>query len=208
MSGKPDFGVYGILTNPIVGYERLAAVMVENGVRYIQLRMKEQTKDLVKKTAERLRRIITAPSLFIINDDPTIAREVGADGVHLGQDDLSFGEARALLGDGAVIGLSTHTPDQTRAACAEGPDYIGVGPVYATPTKNIPDPVIGLDGMREMITVATCPAVAIGGIDLENLPLVLESGARNVCAVRCVNQAAEPDAVLKAMMRTLAGFSR
>ena len=202
-----DFGVYGILTDPLVGYETLARIMVDNGVRYIQLRMKEREAAEVRRTAERLRRVITGDSLFIV-DDAFIARDAGADGVHLGQEDMTCEAARRVLGDEAIIGLSTHNPDQTRAACAKGPDYIGVGPVYATPTKKMPDPVIGLSGMKAMITGATCPAVAIGGIDLSNLAAVLEHGARNICAVRCVNRAQDPGAVIKEMVRMIAVFGR
>jgi len=208
MNGVGDFGVYGILTDPLVGYETLAGIMVDNGVRYIQLRMKEREAAEVRRTAERLRPIISGGSLFIVNDDPVMARDVGADGVHLGQDDVSYASARRVLDKEAIIGLSTHTPEQTRAACAVGPDYIGVGPVYPTPTKKIPDPVIGLEGMKEMIAGATCPAVAIGGIDLSNLPAVLEHGARNICAVRCVNRAEDPDAVIREMVRMLEAFLR
>jgi thiamine-phosphate pyrophosphorylase len=182
--------------------------MVDNGVRYLQLRMKERGDPVVRDMAGRLRRIIKGDALLIVNDDPVIARDAGADGAHLGQDDLSFEEAREILGDEAVIGLSTHNIHQTKAACAKGPDYIGVGPVYATPTKKIPDPVIGLSGMKEMIAHAACPAVAIGGIDLTNLRAVLENGARNICAVRCVNRAEDPDAVLKEMIRIMEAFEK
>jgi thiamine-phosphate pyrophosphorylase len=200
MNGHANFGLYGILTDPVVGYETLAAVMVEHRVRYIQLRMKDRDEREVRDTAEKLRRIIRSDSLFIVNDNPEIARDTGADGVHLGQDDMSFEAAREILRDDAVIGLSTHNLSQTRIACAKGPNYIGVGPVFATPTKKVPDPVIGLDGMREMIKAATCPAVAIGGIDLENVRTVLANGANNVCAVRCINMARDPGSVLKKML--------
>lgn len=207
METSQDFGLYGILTHPKVGYERLAASLVDHGVRYIQLRMKDVDDETVTSVAERLRGIITGNSRFIVNDNPRIAKAVGADGVHLGQDDMTIEAARAMLGDDAVIGLSTHNPDQTVDACRKGPDYIGVGPVYATPTKRIPDPVIGLDGMKTMIGHATCPAVAIGGIDLDNLPDVLAAGARNVCAVRCINQSDHPDRVINEMIRQIESFS-
>ncbi len=200
MEHSPDFGFYGILTDPDMGYEPLARLMVQRGVRYIQLRMKGVPRGEVRQMAQRLRPIITSPSLFIVNDDPHIAAEVGADGVHLGQDDMPLAEARAIVGPGAVIGLSTHNPDQVRAACALEPDYIGMGPVYATPTKAIPDPVLGLDGLAEMLALATVPAVAIGGIDLDNAPDVLEAGARNLCAVRCITRAEDAGASLDAMI--------
>ena len=198
-----DPGFYGILTDPVVGYRRLASVMVECGVEVIQLRMKEVAAADVVETARALRKIIPPGVLFVVNDHPEIAREVGADGVHLGQDDMPFDAARAILGPDAVIGLSTHNPEQTRAACALGPSYIGVGPVFATPTKKNPDPVIGLDGMRQMLELATVPAIVLGGIDHDNVAQVLDAGARNICAVRCINRSGDPTAELGRMQRAI-----
>jgi thiamine-phosphate pyrophosphorylase len=200
-----DIGFYGILTKPVLGYERLAEIMVEHGVKIIQLRMKDQPRREVEAVAHRLRGIIPPGHIFIVNDDPEIAREVGADGVHIGQDDMEYSAARRIVGADAIIGLSTHNPVQTRAACALAPDYIGVGPVFATPTKEIPDPVIGLDGMAEMLALATVPAVAIGGIELENAADVVAAGARFLCAVRAINQAADPGAVLERFHAIIAG---
>ncbi len=187
-------GFYGILTNPVVGYERLAEVMVERGVRIIQLRMKDASPTEILSMARKIRRIVPRGTTFIVNDDPEIARDVGACGVHLGQDDMPYGEARKIVGSDAVIGLSTHNPAQTAAACALKPDYIGVGPVHSTPTKKNPDPVIGLGAMKEMLSIATVPAVVLGGIDHDNLAKVLGAGAQNVCAVRCINDSKDPGA--------------
>jgi thiamine-phosphate pyrophosphorylase len=203
MKFPKEFGFYGILTDPVVGYERLAAIMVERRVRFIQLRIKNRPADEILDIATSLRSIIPATSLFIINDHPDIAKEVGADGVHLGQDDVSLGKAREILGPNAIIGLSTHNPDQTRAACALSPDYIGVGPVFPTPTKAVPDPCIGLDGLEKMLRLATVPAVAIGGIDHSNVFSVLEAGAKNLCAVRCINRSTEPAQDLDRMIRAI-----
>ncbi len=187
-----EFGLYGILTNPVVGYERLAEAMVAHKIRFIQLRMKDAPREEVLKTARNVRDIVTGESLLIVNDDPEIAAEVGADGVHLGQDDMPFEEARRIVGEDAIIGLSTHNPDQTTSACVLKPDYIGVGPVYATPTKKIPDPPLGIDGMKEMLRLATVPAVVLGSIDETNASGVLAGGARNICCVRYINQSEEP----------------
>ena len=187
-----------------MGYRELARVMVAHRVPLIQLRLKERPREELRALAAELRPLVTPPSRFIVNDDPEIAREVGADGVHLGQEDMPYPEARRILGEGALIGLSTHNPEQTRRACALGPDYIGIGPVFATPTKRIPDPVLGLERMAEMLALATVPAVCIGGIDLVNLPRVLAAGARNVCAVRPVTRAPYPGKVLAEFMRLTA----
>jgi len=187
---------YGILSEPLLGHERLAEAMVEKGIPFIQLRMKNAPPTALLAVARSLRRIIPAEIRFIVDDDPRVARDSGADGVHLGQQDMPLAQARGLLGPEALIGLSTHDPAQTRAACALAPDYIGVGPVFATPTKEKPDPVIGLDGMAAMLSLATVPAVVLGGIDLSNAGAVLRAGARNLSAVRCVNRAPDPGAVL------------
>ncbi|MBW2703064.1 MAG: thiamine phosphate synthase [Deltaproteobacteria bacterium] len=203
MSLSDAFGFYGILTEPRVGHERLAAIMVEQGVAFVQLRMKNASYEEVLDMARRLRPIIRGDSRFIINDDPRLAVEVGADGLHLGQDDMPYLEARSLLGPDVIIGLSTHSPAQTRAACALDPDYIGVGPVYATPTKRIADPVIGLQGLKEMLAESTVPTVAIGGIDHVRAPEVLAAGANNLCAVRCINQAEDPARALERILQLI-----
>ena len=203
MTGIGDMGFYGVLTNPLVGYEELARVMVSRGLKIIQLRMKGASEEEVVSTARRLREIIPDGVTFIVNDHPEIAARVGADGVHLGQDDMPFDEARRIVGPDAVIGLSTHNPRQTVDACAVGPDYIGVGPVWATPTKKNPDPAIGIDGMRAMLDLATVPAVVLGGIDHSNVAEVIAGGARNVCAVRCINASKDPGAELDRMIAAL-----
>ena len=129
--------------------------------------------------------------------------------MHIGQNDMAYDDARRIIGREGVVGLSTHNLSQTRAACGltPRPDYIGVGPVHATPTKQVPDPVIGLDGMHRMVEAATVPAVAIGGIDLENLDDLLSAGARNVCAVRCVNQAPDPEMVIQRFQHAIEKYA-
>jgi len=201
--GPLAIGLYGILTDPLVGYERLAAIMVDEGVRIIQLRMKDAPRAEVAAAARLVRAVVPAGVAFIVNDDPELAREVGADGVHLGQDDTPYAEARRIVGPGAIVGLSTHSPEQTAAACALGPDYVGVGPVYPTPTKRIADPPIGLDGMQRMLALATVPAVVLGGIDSGNAAAVVAAGARNLCAVRSVNRSADPAAEIRRILRVI-----
>jgi thiamine-phosphate pyrophosphorylase len=195
----PDpIGFYSVLTDPVKGYDYMTSLLVEYGIGVVQLRMKGAPRELVIDTALRMRKITEGTgTLLIINDDPRIAAETGADGVHLGQGDMSYGEARTIVGDEALIGISTHNPRQTAGACKLPADYIGVGPVFATPTKKIPDPVTGIEGMREMLSAATVPAVAIGGIDLENLPRVLAAGAKNFCMVRQLTQSENPRKVLE-----------
>ncbi len=201
------FGFYSVLTNPVVGYERAAEIMVELGVPYVQLRMKDGDKDEVRRIAERMRRITEhSQTRFIVNDYPDIAKEIGADGVHLGQSDMHYEQAREIVGDKSIIGISTHNPEQTKQACRLEPDYIGIGPVYTTPTKAVADPVIGLEGMAAMLASSTVPEVCIGGISLERLPEVLEAGARNVCIVRPVCQTENPKPVVMEILRIIEAY--
>ncbi|MFH0922089.1 MAG: thiamine phosphate synthase [Fibrobacterota bacterium] len=199
----PDgFGFYGILTEPVRGYAYVAEVMVQAGVRFLQLRMKREPESEILKIAELVRRITEGTgTLFIVNDSARIAATVGADGVHLGQGDMRPDEAAAILGEDAIIGISTHNPAQTALACGLRPSYIGTGPVFRTPTKDIPDPVLGLDGLHRMLSLATVPAVAIGAVDAGNLRDVLRAGARNFSCVRPVNKAQNPEKVVRELFR-------
>jgi thiamine-phosphate pyrophosphorylase len=196
----PDvFGLYLVLTNPAAGYERTAEAAVETGVRYLQLRMKNQPPEEVLEMARRLRRITAGTKTrFIVNDDVEIARESSADGVHLGQDDLSIAEARRRWpAGGKIFGLSTHTEEQELHARELAPDYIGVGPVFPTPTKDRPDPVLGVERMGRIVRSSPLTTVAIGGIGANNLAEVLRHAAMNFCVVRAVNQSADPAATIR-----------
>ena len=198
---KP-FGLYAILTDPVLGYETCARAVVEEGVKYLQLRMKDTPKQAVLETAIKLREITRGTdTLFIVNDDVDIAMESDADGVHLGQSDLSLSEARKIWTiQGKQFGLSTHTEQEAKDALQLKPDYIGVGPVFPTPTKAKPDPDIGLNRMGAIIKDCTLPAVAIGGINLDNLHQVLSHGAENFCVVRAITQSKEPRKAIQKMM--------
>lgn len=192
-----DFGFYLVITNPVVGYAKCAEAAVRAGVKIVQLRMKHASREDVLREGRELRRVTAGTgTLFIVNDDPSIASEVGADGVHVGQGDMAPAEVRSRYPELKVVGLSTHNMDQVRASIAQPIDYIGVGPVYATPTKDIPDPTLGLDTMSRMIAAAAHPAVAIGGIDASRLPDVIAAGARNYAVVRAVCQSEDPYAAI------------
>ena len=193
-----DFGFYLVITNPVVGYAKCAEAAVRAGVKIIQLRMKHAARDEILREAREMRRVTAGTeTLFIVNDDPSIAAEAEADGVHVGQDDMPPAEVRARYPSLKIVGLSTHNPAQVAASRAQPIDYIGVGPVYATPTKDIPDPTLGLETMHAMIAAAAHPAVAIGGIDATRLADVLAAGARNWAVVRAVCRAADPYAAIR-----------
>lgn len=202
-----SFGFYAILTDPVVGYERLAGLLVSYCIPFIQLRMKEAPPDLVRQTAISLKKITQGTkSRLIINDYPKIAAETGADGVHIGQDDMPYSRAREIVGQDAIIGISTHNPVQTQKACALKPDYIGIGPVFATTTKKIPDPPLGIPLMKKMLGLATVPSVALGSVTTENLSELLAAGVRNFSLVRPLNRSAEPENVLKEIQKIHCNF--
>lgn len=193
-----DFGFYLVITNPVVGYAKCAEAAVRAGVRIIQLRMKRALREDILREARDMRRATAGTgTLFIVNDDPSIAAEAGADGVHVGQGDMRPREVRERFPGLRIVGLSTHNPAQVRASVGEPIDYIGVGPVYATPTKEIPDPTLGLATMAEMISLAAYPAVAIGGIDEARLPGVIAAGARNFAVVRAVCSSSDPYSAIR-----------
>ena len=194
------FGLYAILTDPSKGYEYMTRLFVDYKIAFIQLRMKKEAPSVIALTAEKLLKIVKgSDSRLIINDSPEIASMVRAHGVHIGQNDVPYEKARSIVGQSGIIGISTHTPDQTTNACelAPAPDYIGIGPVFTTPTKANPDPVITIAGLKKSLSLATVPAVAIGGIDLSNLRDVLFAGAKNFCMVRQLMNAVNPEKTLK-----------
>lgn len=179
-----DFGFYLVMTAPAAGYVRCAEAAVRAGVAVLQLRMKHVSEREMLSAAREVRAVTRGTgTLFIVNDNPSVAAAAGADGVHVGQGDMDVGEVRRTYPSIGIVGLSTHSMAQMReAALREGPsrpDYVGVGPVFATPTKEIPDPVLTPRGAGEMIAASPFPAVAIGGINLSNIAQVKAAGARN-----------------------------
>ena len=196
-----DFGLYLVITNPVVGYAVCAEAAVRAGVGIIQLRMKHASRDEIVREALEMRRVTAGTgTLFIVNDDPSIAAEVGADGVHVGQGDMAPTEVRRRFPGLRIVGLSTHSMEQVEASWREPVDYIGVGPVYATPTKEIPDPTLGPELAGRMIAAARVPAVAIGGINAETLPPVLAAGAKNFAVVRAVCGSSTPESSIRELL--------
>jgi len=195
----PDqFGFYAVLTDPLKGYEYLTKACVEYNVTFVQLRIKNGPLDIIYTTAEAMKKITDGTrTRLVINDYPQVAVDIGADAVHVGQDDLSYDEVRNIVGPDMIIGISTHSQQQAIKTSQHNPDYIGAGPVYPTPTKKIPDPAIGPEGLSKILSSTTIPAVAIGGINLDNFREVLDAGAVNFCMVRQVTQAADPGRIIK-----------
>jgi thiamine-phosphate pyrophosphorylase len=129
---------------------------------------------------------------FCVNDRLDVALAVGADAVHLGQDDLPLAEAKAVAGDRLAIGISTHNEAQLRAAAAGGADYLGLGPIFATQSKANPDPVVGIAELARLVPLASVPVVAIGGIDLANVKAVAATGVAAAAVISAVERASDP----------------
>jgi thiamine-phosphate pyrophosphorylase len=162
------------------------------GVDLVQLRMKDAADDAIVPTGERFARAAAEhDALFILNDRPDLVEATGADGVHVGQDDMPVPAARAAVGPHRLVGLSTHTPAQVDAAADAPVDYIGVGPVHATPTKP-GRPAVGLELVRYAAAHAPVPFFAIGGIAPENVGSVARAGAERIAVVRAIAAAADP----------------
>jgi len=186
-----------VITDPAAEAKRPLAeavrLAIRGGASVIQLRDKTAPNRLQIELAGELLKITRPAGVpLIVNDRVAVALMAGADGVHLGQDDGPLSAAREVLGPGAIIGRSTHSPEQALAADAEGADYIGVGPVFGTPTKPSYVPV-GLDLVRFAASHLTLPFVAIGGIDESNVGAVREAGARTVAVVRAVMTSDDPE---------------
>lgn len=181
---------------------RLDAAM-RGGVDLVQLRMKTATDDEILTAAAESAEVCARHGvLLIVNDRPDLALAAGADGVHVGQDDVSIVDARALVGPDRLIGRSTHTPAQIDEACGLGLDYIGVGPVHATPTKP-GRAAVGLDLVRYAARRATVPFFAIGGITPGNIGAVIGAGATRAAVVRALTDADDPERVARALRASL-----
>jgi thiamine-phosphate pyrophosphorylase len=184
----PD-GIYGILAEKFSrGRDNVtvARLMVQGGIDVIQYREKRHEKSMQEMYEECLaiRKITREAGIpFIVNDFADLALMVKADGVHVGQDDLPLTALRDLVGDQMIIGCSTHSPEQAEKAVKDGADYIGVGPVFSTQTKEDVCDAVGFSYLNHVATQHTIPFVAIGGIKKDNLADVMGQGARCVCLV-------------------------
>jgi thiamine-phosphate pyrophosphorylase len=184
--------LYGILDLSYVENseaKQIAEQMIDASVDLLQLRAKAWPSAEIAKIAATLHDATMRRGVpLIINDHPEIARVVPAEGVHVGQDDLPIADVREIAGPDCVVGKSTHSVDQAVRAFHEGADYIGFGPIFATPTK--PDyPPVGLEEIRKVHDTVNIPIFCIGGIKLDNLPEVIEAGARRVVIVSGLLQA-------------------
>jgi thiamine-phosphate pyrophosphorylase len=181
-----------LVTTPTDTLKETVEAALQGGVRLVQYRDKDAADSVRFERAKMLRSLCDRyQALFIVNDRVDLALAVEADGVHLGQQDLPVAVARRLLGPDRTIGRSTTNPEELARAMQEDVDYVGVGPVYATPTKT-DKAVAGLDYVRYATAHSTLPWFAIGGIDEQNIPEVVAAGAERVAIVRAIMKAEDP----------------
>jgi thiamine-phosphate pyrophosphorylase len=172
---------------------RLVSEAVAGGATLVQLRGKKWTGREFQRLGIEAARILRLQGIpLIINDRVDIALACGADGVHLGQEDLSLQYARKILGRGKLIGVSVNTAEEAEAAEREGADYVGAGPVFATSSKNRLPPLLGLSGLQKIRTKAKIPILAIGGITVANAAEVIFAGADGVAVISAIASAGSP----------------
>ncbi|NTX33095.1 MULTISPECIES: thiamine phosphate synthase [unclassified Myxococcus] len=158
--------------------------MLAGGARVVQLRMKRTpVREALSVAREVVRLCRRAGAVCLLNDRVDLALLADADGVHVGDEDLPAEAARALLGPGRLVGVTVRDAEGARAAREAGADYVGVGPVFGTTTKQVPAPVLGLEGLARVVTDSPLPVVGIGGVGLENVGRVAASGAHGAAVV-------------------------
>ena len=185
---------------------------LDGGCRWIQLRMKNATDDEMAAVGrEAVRLCHDRGATLIIDDRVAISKAIGADGVHLGRNDMPVDEARALLGGKAIIGATVNTVDDLLRAAAAGADYVGCGPFRFTTTKAHLAPVLGIEGYRRLVAARTAnglavPLIAIGGITLSDIPAIMATGIDGVALSGCVVRSNDPTGEMRRLCRAVSGI--
>jgi len=202
-------GLYLVTDRGLCGDRSLEDVILQSvrgGARYVQIREKDESTGKFIKEALRIKEILEPFSVpLIINDRADVALAVKADGVHVGQADIPYKMARSLMGPGAIIGLSVETWEDVKEAEALDCDYIGVSPVFETPTKTDTKGAWGLDGLARIRAFSRHPLVAIGGLNASNAADVVKAGADCVAVVSAVCSAPDPEAASRELVGIIAG---
>ena len=204
--------LYAILDRSVAGGRDLPGLLeavLAGGGRLVQLREKTMPLAELFTLAQRLaRRCREVGALFIVNDRADLALAAGADGLHVGQDDLPAREARAILRPGMILGVSTHDAEQARRAVADGADYVAVGSIFPTTTK-AGFQLVGPELIRRVRPEVPVPLVGIGGITADNAPAVLAAGADGVAVISALCAAPDPEAATRAFLaRIVPGAAR
>jgi len=204
-------GLYLVTDRALCGDRPLEEVVlrsVRGGARYVQIREKDQTTRAFIEEALRIKEILAPFRVpLIINDRVDVALAVGAEGVHVGQDDMPYAMARSLMGPGKIVGLSVETWEDVEEAEGLDCDYLGVSPVFATPTKTDTKGAWGLDGLARIRAFTRHTLVAIGGINPSNAAQVVEAGADCLAVVSAICAADDPEAVSRELADLIEGQS-
>lgn len=211
---KADYTLYlvtdGLLSRGRSSLEVVAAA-IRGGVTMVQYREKGATTRAMIEEAGALLGLCRSGGVpLIINDRADVAVAVGADGLHVGQDDMPVALARRLIGDGGILGVSAGSPDEARRAAEEGADYIGASPIFATPTKPDATAPLGLEGLRALAASMRAagrrlPIVAIGGINEANAAAIIGAGAEGIAVVSAIVSAPDVEAASRSLRRTAEG---
>ncbi len=191
-------GLYLIMTNPVIGYQKLTEIAVNCKISIIQLRIKDHEVNKINLATD-LRNITNGTNTkFIVNDDINLAMESDADGIHLGQNDLSITKAKYLWKNkNKIFGISTHNQHQAMQAEKNGADYIGIGPIFSTLSKKNLDPLLGIEKASHINNSCNCPSFTIGGINLKNIKQVKNIGSRGFCVLNAINVSKNPEKTIK-----------
>jgi thiamine-phosphate pyrophosphorylase len=205
MSGLADRLRLIVVTDPDCGAGRtvvdVVRAVLRGGAPVIQLRMKDASaREMTELARALLIETRAAGALLFINDRVDVALAVGADGAHVGQDDLPVAAARRIAPPGFLLGVSAETPELARAAEVDGADYVGAGPVYLTGSKADAGDAVGVSRIAEVAAAVRIPVIGIGGITIENAPAVLHAGAAGVAVISAVMRAADPEAAVRALL--------
>lgn len=202
-------GLYVVThSDPAAGYVHLdvARAALEGGADALQLRDKEAGGREMHRLAVRIKEMVDESAsgcLFFVNDRVDVAMAARADGVHLGQEDMPAASARSLAGPRLIVGISATTVEEAEAAQADGADYLGVGPVFATPTKADAAVPIGVEGLGRIREATDLPIVAIGGIDADNAKQVFEAGADGIAVISAVTSSGDMLEAVRGLRRAV-----
>ena len=183
---------------------QVVGAALRGGVTIVQYREKSATTRRMIEEARELRKLCASAGVpFIVNDRVDVALAVDADGVHVGQDDMPAALARRLIGDKKILGVSAGNPEEARRAVADGADYIGASPVFATPTKSDAPPPMGAEGLRRLAQAVSVPVVAIGGMNAENAQSIMAAGASGIAVVSAIVAADDVERAARAILSAM-----
>ena len=206
-----NYSLYLVLSSEYAKNEdilKIAKLAIEGGIDMIQLREKLNSPNRLIKIAKELSRLCkSTDKIFIVNDDPELARIVNADGVHLGQEDIkktSIQKVKKILGKNKLIGLSTHSIKEIKEAKQYNPDYISFGPIFPTEVKNYS---IGTNDIKKVINLSSWPVFFIGGINICNISEILSLGAKNIAMIRQIIQSENITKKIKQIKKIMSGYN-